>query len=325
MVNAVCGLKCVFLRYKMQTVQSSGKSTFLSPPLSGSLLLSPKSQSYNFLQCPSWAFLYIFRPMYFLPTHAHVEGSLTCTLFCILFFTPNNIHFRVCSISMYLELSHSFHGCTLLHWWIYNNLFSQSSTDGHLSCFQSLKITNNVPLNIFVYISFHTRACMYGPKPLKYYTLFAHLLVWSFIHPGPEDTETNSTGSPSLEECEPWQRWWTGHGRSAATVSGNLRLRARLSTNLLRVPGWMLGIMQTTLFFIPHWILPKPFCVWQLSALFVSLQVSSVLEGPVETRNRCSMESALVWMQYGKTQDHWPLSLLAWRGAVSRLILWLGC
>lgn len=55
MANAVCGSKCVLLKvfkinniqykiiqYKIQTVQSSDKSTFLLPPLSGTLLISPR-------------------------------------------------------------------------------------------------------------------------------------------------------------------------------------------------------------------------------------------------------------------------------------------
>lgn len=101
----------IIIQYKIQTVQSSGESTFLLPPLSGTLLISPENQGYNFLRCPSWALLYICRPMYAPSTHAHMEGSLACAPFCILFFTLNNIYVRVCSTSVYTKSFHSFHGC----------------------------------------------------------------------------------------------------------------------------------------------------------------------------------------------------------------------
>lgn len=101
---------------------------------------------------------------------------------------------------------------------------------------------------------------------------------------------------------------------SCHSVSGNLRLTARLRTNLLQVPGWMLGIMQTTLFFIPHWIRPKPFCVWQLSAPFVSLQVSSVLEG------RWRLETGTAWRapSCGRSMGRHRITGLSvfWRGGV---------
>lgn len=51
----------------------------------------------------------------------------------------------------------------------------------------------------------------------------------------------------------------------------------------------------------------------------------SILEDSLETRKGCSTESTFVWTQHGKTQDYLPLSFLALRNAVARLIPCLGC
>lgn len=84
----------------------------------------------------------------------------------------------------------------------------------------------------------------------------------------------NSTRSPSERNMWLGRRWWPRYGRSAGhSVSGNLRLTTGLRTSVLQAPGWMLGLMQTTLFFVLHCPLPKSFCGWQLSAAFVSLHV----------------------------------------------------
>lgn len=156
---------------------------------------------------------------------------------------------------MYLELSHSFHGCTQLHWSICHNLFTQSSMDRHLSSFQCFAITNNVPMHMFVNMSFLTHECVSGPKPLKYYTLFTHLLVWLFLHSGPKNTEMNWTWSPPWK-C--WQRWWTSQGRSVGHSwlwTWDWQPIWGLTSKLL--DGWEL--MSTTHILILPCTLPKPF------------------------------------------------------------------
>lgn len=102
------------------------------------------------------------------------------------------------------------------------------------------------------------------------------------------------------------------HGGSTGhSASGNLRRTTGLRSDLLQAPGRMLGLMWTTLFFILHCALLKSSSVWQFSAPFVSLHLSSVQGGWLETVGIGAEWGApscgSPWRQCGKTQDCLPL------------------
>lgn len=72
----------------------------------------------------------------------------------------------------------------------------------------------------------------------------------------------NSTWFPPGGVCTLAGTAGGGHGRSTGhSASGNLRPMTGVRTDLLQAPGRMLGLMQTTLFFMLHRALPKPSCV----------------------------------------------------------------